>query len=87
MADEFVNIPGSGISDPIDRPTRARRRSVRLFLLGDPDDVEATIAELHTKQFGEAGLWSRPLSFPETQNQFALNPGEVMRVYKRYMTR
>jgi len=87
MSDEFVQISDSGTPDPTDRPTRARRRSVRMFLLGDPDDVEATIAELHTKQFGEVGLWSKPLNFPETQSQFALNPGEVMRVYKRYLTR
>lgn len=82
MADEFVNIPGSD-----DRPTRASRRSVRLFLLGEPEDVEATIAELHTKQFGEVGLWSRPLRFPENQNEFLLHLSEVMRVYKRYLTR
>ena len=82
MSDEFVNIPGSD-----NRPTRARRRSVRLFLLGEPEDVEATIVELHTKQFGEVGLWSRPLLFPERQSEFLLNPGEVMRVYKRYLTR
>jgi hypothetical protein len=60
---------------------------VKLFLLGDPEDVAQTIAELHTKQFGEVGLWSRPLQFPEIQQQFLLNPGEVMRVYKRYLTR
>lgn len=82
MADEFIDIPGSD-----DRPTRAGRRSVRLFLLGAPEDVERTIAELHTKHFGDAGLWSRPLQFPERQQQLAPNPGEVMRVYKRYLTR
>jgi hypothetical protein len=82
MSDAFVNIPGSD-----DRPVSAGRRSVRMFLMGDPDDVERTIAELHTKQFGEVNLWSKPLRFPETQHQFALNPGEVMRVYKRYLSR
>lgn len=65
MSDEFVQIPEPGVPDANDRPLRTSRRSVRLFLLGDPDDVEATIAELHTKQFGEVGLWSKPLSFPE----------------------
>jgi len=87
MADEFVQIPGSDVPDPTDRPTRSHRRNVRIFILGNPKDVEETIAELHTKQFGEVGLWSRPLQFSERQNEFALNPGEVMRVYKRYLTR
>jgi len=87
MADEFVNSPGAGVSEPDDRLNRASRRSVRLFLLGLPQDVEETIAELHTKQFGEASLWSRSLLFPEIQSEFLLNPGEVMRVYKRYLTR
>jgi len=87
MSDEFVQIPGSDVPDPTDRLLRTNRRNVRMFLLGDPDDVEATIAELHIKQFGEVGLWSKPLVFPETQQQFTLNPGEVMRVYKRYLTR
>jgi len=82
MADEFIDIPGSD-----DRPVRANRRSVRNFLLGFPEDVEETILELHLKQYSEAGLWSRPLLFPEIQQEFLLNPGEVMRVYKRYMTR
>jgi len=87
MSDEFVNIPGAGVSDPDDRPIRTHRRNVRIFILGNPEDVEETIAELHVRQFADAGLWSRSLQFPETQNQFALNPGEVMRVYKRYLTR
>jgi hypothetical protein len=80
MADEFVEIPSA------DRSVKPGRRCVRLFLLGNAEDVEQTIAELHIKQFGEVGLWSKPLQFPD-QNQFMLSPAEVMRVYKRYMTR
>jgi hypothetical protein len=79
FAEEFIEIPSS--AEPINR-----RRSVRLFLLGHIDDVNQMIAELHLKQFGEVGLWSQPLRFTEIQQQFALNPGEVMRVYKRYLT-
>ena len=82
MADELINVPGAD-----DRPVGSNRRSVRTFLLGLPEDVEGTIAELHLKQYGEVGLWSRPLTFHEIQNRFLLNPGEVMRVYKRYVTR
>lgn len=79
MAEEFIDP----ISD--NSPTKRERRNVRLLLLGKAEDVDYTIAELHLKQFGEVGLWSRPLKFSEMQ-QFALNPGEVMRVYKRYLT-
>lgn len=82
MSHEFGDLSGAG-----DRPRHARRRSVRMFLMGAPADVEETIAELHTKQFGEASLWSKPLRCPDSQNQFRLNLGEVMRVYKRYLTR
>ncbi|GAB4368040.1 MAG: hypothetical protein Kow00121_06830 [Elainellaceae cyanobacterium] len=81
MADEFIEIPGAD-----DRPIKPGRRSVRIFLLGNAEDVERIIAELHSKQFGEAGLWSRSLQFSQIQQQFALQPGEVMRVYKRYLT-
>jgi hypothetical protein len=79
MAEEFIEYPGSDHS-----ATKRERRHVRLLLLGKAEDVEYTIAELHLKQFGEIGLWSRPLRFAE--QQFALNPGEVMRIYKRYLT-
>jgi hypothetical protein len=80
MAEEFIEYPGSDHS-----ATKRERRNVRLLLLGKAEDVESTIAELHLKQFGEIGLWSRPLRFAEMQ-QFTLNPGEVMRIYKRYLT-
>jgi hypothetical protein len=83
MAEEFIeypepNYPDNGI------PPRPRR-SVCLLMLGRLEDVNYTIAELHLKQFGEVGLWSPPLRFSQLQ-EFALNPGEVMRVYKRYLT-
>ncbi|GAB4378652.1 MAG: hypothetical protein Kow00121_31030 [Elainellaceae cyanobacterium] len=81
MSDEFVELPTGD-----DRPVRSSRRSVRLFLIGKAEDVDKTIAELHSKQFGEAGLWSKPLPLPEMQQQFTQNPAEVMRVYKRYVT-
>lgn len=82
MANELVYVPGSET-----RSVRAGRRSVRNFLLGFPEDVEETILELHVKQYADAGLWSRSLTFSEIQREFLLQPGEVMRVYKRYVTR
>jgi hypothetical protein len=84
MAEEFANeFVDSGSAGPT---VRSGRPSIRLFLLGNINDVNQTIAELHLRQFSEVGLWSQPLRFTEIQQQFALNPGEVMRVYKRYLT-
>lgn len=82
MTDQLVYTP-----DTDSRSLRSGRRSVRNFLLGFPEDVQDTIMELHVKQFSEVGLWSRPLTFSEIQTEFLLQPGEVMRVYKRYLTR
>jgi hypothetical protein len=83
MAEEFIEIPGA--SDDTAKPPKREKRNVRILLLGKVEDVDYTIAELHLKQFSEIGLWSRPLRLSEMQ-QFALNPGEVMRIYKRYLT-
>jgi hypothetical protein len=85
MSEELIN-PGSnrGTTEP-ETPPRPERPNVRILLLGKAEDVDYTIAELHLKQFGEISSWSRPLRFTEMQ-QFALNPGEVLRIYKRYLT-
>jgi hypothetical protein len=82
MAEEFIEIPGAGDSPAT--PPKREKRNVRILLLGKVEDVDYTIAELHLKQFSEIGLWSRPLRLSEMQ-QFTLNPGEVMRIYKRYL--
>jgi hypothetical protein len=85
MTKKFVDsTSGNGPSQP-DNPPKPERRNVRILLVGKAEDVDYTIAELHLKQFGEIGLWSRPLRFSEMQ-EFALNPGEVLRIYKRYLT-
>jgi hypothetical protein len=85
MSKKLIN-PGSGhdTTEPT-TPPRPERPNVRILLLGKAEDVDYTIAELHLKQFGEISSWSRPLKFSEIQ-QFVLNPGEVMRIYKRYLT-
>lgn len=74
---------GTGSTEPF---FRYGRRNVRLFTLGFSEDVNIIITDLHNRDFSEIGLWSRPLQFPDIQREFVLNPGEVMRVYKRYMT-
>jgi hypothetical protein len=81
-----LNNPGAnrGTTEPT-TPPRPERPNVRILLLGKAEDVDYTIAELHLKQFSEISSWSRPLKFAEIQ-QFALNPGEVLRIYKRYLT-
>ncbi|GAB4369409.1 MAG: hypothetical protein Kow00121_09310 [Elainellaceae cyanobacterium] len=80
MSDELIDIPGSDAQS-----SRTSRRSVRLFLIGHADDVAQIIGELHVRQFCETKAWSKPLRVPEP-HQFALQPGEIMRVHKRYLT-
>ena len=75
-------IDGTGSTEPL---FRYGRRSVRLFTFGFSEDVDGVILDLHNREFSEIGLWSRPLQLPDIQREFVLNPGEVMRVYKRYM--
>jgi hypothetical protein len=85
MSKKLINSgSGNGPTEPA-TPPRPERPNVRILLLGKAEDVDYTIAELHLKQFGEISSWSRPLKFAEMQ-QFALNPGEVLRIYKRYLT-
>ena len=78
-----IYIGGAGSTEPL---LRYGRRNVRLFALGFSDDVDGVILDLHNRDFSEVGLWSRPLQLPVIQREFVLNPGEVMRVYKRYMS-
>ncbi|GAB4227947.1 MAG: hypothetical protein Kow00121_56770 [Elainellaceae cyanobacterium] len=83
MSEEFIDLSF------IDREIKLgdRREAVRILLLGKPDAVQQVIQELHVYRFCEAGVWSKPLKLAEHQQQLILNPGEVMRIYKRYLAR
>ncbi|GAB4384046.1 MAG: hypothetical protein Kow00121_47010 [Elainellaceae cyanobacterium] len=86
MSEEYQGLPFAGrefvVGDRI-----SGRKAVRILLLGDPDSVQQVIQELHLCRFCEVGVWSRPLKPTDHQQQLSLNPGEVMRIYKRYLSR
>lgn len=81
MADEFINI-----STGDDRPVQTARRSVKILMIGQPEDVELTIARLHQCQFCRVEDWSKPLPYLQIQQLTTREPGEVMRIYLRSMT-
>jgi hypothetical protein len=82
MSDEFMSVPTGN-----DRPVRSSRRSVKLLLIGQPDDVEQTIAHLYHCGFCRVENWSRALPYAQIQEATVREPGEIMRIYKRYVDR
>ncbi|GAB4385432.1 MAG: hypothetical protein Kow00121_50360 [Elainellaceae cyanobacterium] len=86
MSDEFINLSFSG-SEFVVRDRAPGRKAVRILLLGEPESVQQVIQDLHLCRFCEVGVWSRPLKLAEQQYQLTLEPGEVMRIYKRYLSR
>ncbi|PSB23046.1 hypothetical protein C7B61_11575 [filamentous cyanobacterium CCP1] len=81
MADEFIGLPPSG-----DRSTQRNRRSVKILLIGQPEDVEMTIARLHQCSFCRVEDWSKPLPFSQIQQATVKEAGEIMRIYQRPST-
>jgi hypothetical protein len=81
MAEEFIGLPPVG-----DRPVSLARRSVKILLIGQPEDVEITIARLHQCNFCRVEDWSKPLPYAQIQQLTAREPGEIMRIYRRSMT-
>ncbi|MEB3294452.1 MAG: hypothetical protein VKJ24_14950 [Synechococcales bacterium] len=65
------------------------RRPMRLLLIGLPEDIRATIKNLHARGFAETHEWSRPNPWaatdPITQAQLLnLPPGNMMSVCTKY---
>ena len=81
MAQAFIGLPPEG-----DRPVLFARRSVKLLMIGQPEDVEITIARLYQCNFCRVEDWSRPLPFSQIQQATTKEPGEIMRIYVRSMT-
>jgi hypothetical protein len=83
MAD-FVDIPTQG-----DRPieTKRKRRAVKILMIGQPEDVEAEIAHLYHCGYCRVENWSRALPYSQIQQATVREPGEIMRIYKRYVDR
>jgi hypothetical protein len=81
MSDEFIY---SSTGD--NRPVQTSRRSVKILLIGQPEDVEITIARLYHCGFCRVEDWSRALPYAQIQQLTAREPGEIMRIYRRSMT-
>ncbi|WP_416673248.1 hypothetical protein [Egbenema bharatensis] len=81
MSDKFFGQPPMG-----DRSFSAARRSVKILMIGQPDDVELIIARLYQCDFCRVEDWSRPLPFSQIQQATTKEPGEIMRIYVRSMT-
>jgi hypothetical protein len=66
-------------------PLSKKRRSVKILMIGQPEDVEQTIAHLYHCGFCRVGNWSRALPYPPIQQATVREPGKIMRIYKRSM--
>jgi hypothetical protein len=80
MSDEFMSVPTGD-----DRPVTSSRRSVKMLLIGQPEDVEQTIAHLYHCGFCRVENWSRALPYARIQQATVREPGEIMRIYKRHV--
>jgi hypothetical protein len=81
MSDKLFGQPPEG-----DRPLSPARRSVKILMIGQPEDVELTIARLYHCGFCRVEDWSRPLPYGQIQQATTREPGEILRIYKRSMT-
>ena len=82
MAD-FIDVPSA--SD--DRSIKRKRRAVKILMIGQPDDIEAEIAHLYHCGYCRVENWSRALPYAQIQEATVREPGEIMRIYKRYVDR
>jgi hypothetical protein len=81
MAD-FIDIPSGDA-----RSVRSKRRAVKILMIGQPEDIEAEIAHLYHCGYGRVENWSRALPYAQIQQATVREPGEIMRIYKRYVDR
>ncbi|WP_416671953.1 hypothetical protein [Egbenema bharatensis] len=81
MSYKFIGQPPVG-----DRAISPARRSVKILMIGQPEDVELTIARLYQCGFCRVENWSRPLPFSQAPTATTREPGEIMRIYVRSMT-
>lgn len=86
MAEEFLDLSQMGTEkNQLDRGSG--RNAVRILLLGQANSVQQVIQELYLCRFCEVGVWSKPLRIADPSPALTLTPGEVMRIYKRYLSR
>ena len=61
-----------------------RRRRLRLYLVGSPDDTQHTIDHLHIRGCIERNEWSREIGIPEGGILIRPDEGDVLRYLQRY---
>lgn len=84
MAEEFLDLSQTG-TETIKLDRGSGRDAVRILLLGQANSVQQVIQDLYLCRFCEVGVWSKPLTIAETPSALTLNPGEILRIYKRYL--
>jgi hypothetical protein len=89
---EFIEHPSDQVRSLVADPDpETSRRPLRVLLVGDRQDVLATIQNLHGRGFAPAGHWSRPLPWrtPEETLQpqlLTLPPGSGINIYTQYFS-
>ena len=71
-------------SSPGNPPEPPRRRRLRLYLVGSPEDVQHTVDHLHLRGCVERGEWSRDIGIPEGGLIIRPEEGNVLRYLQRY---
>ena len=61
-----------------------RRRRLRLYLVGSPDDVQHTLDHLHLRGCIERSEWSHEIAIPEGGLIIRPDEGDVLRYIQRY---
>lgn len=85
MTEEFLDGAASGSAiSTIDRPSG--RESTRILLIGKPEAVQRVIHDLYVCRFCDPGVWSKALETPAGRAAIARQAGEIVRIYKRYLT-
>ena len=65
-------------------PEPRRRRRLRLYLVGSPDDTQHTIKYLHLRGCIERAEWSHEIGIPEGGLIIRPDEGDVLRYLQRY---
>ena len=70
--------------EPENESEPPRRRRLRLYLVGSPDDTQHTIDHLHIRGCIDRAEWSREIGIPEGGILIRPDEGDVLRYLQRY---
>lgn len=71
-----------GLAENFSAPTRRRR--LRLYIVGDPDDAQHAIDYLHLHSCIDRIEWSHEIAVPHGGVVIRRDPGDVLRYLQRY---